>query len=537
MPSGKLLAKRRVDPTWLSHPYWREGELVVETFGPEVSELCAEAGFAPDPEQELILDLLFALGPDGKSAVYEADIIGPRQNFKTGLIKQAEIGWLYVTEEQLIVHSAHELSTTEEAFNDLRYLIEDCPRLARWLDVTKGKNPGISEGNGRWAIHLRNPVTRRPQRIKYKARTKGGGRGLTGNKVVLDEAFALEPSHLGSLEPTLAAVPDPQLLSASSAGRLKSEVLRDKRRRGRAGLSPRQMYVEYGDRRAWEGCLRVDCDHRKDAIGCAADDEARWEHIMPALDRRVQRETIRSMRQSMPVAEFLHEFMVWWEDPDPNAVEVPAAIDLTTWSKRAKPKTPKPEKATIVIDVSPDRRSASIGIAADGPGGRTLVMEHTAPGTAWVVSKLQRLKKKRTVLEVALATGQAAILIPDLIKADIDFETLTAQQMGASCGAFQRNVNEDKICHLGQDGLDVAVQNAITRYSGEVEFWDRRDPAVNISPVVACAAAAYRWEQAKDNEPAIPSATYVGGRDAPAAAPARDAGRSGDGVGWRGSGK
>lgn len=59
------LAKRRVEPTWLNHPIY------VETYGPEVCELAALANYAPYPEQELALDLLFAIGPDGKSVGFE----------------------------------------------------------------------------------------------------------------------------------------------------------------------------------------------------------------------------------------------------------------------------------------------------------------------------------------------------------------------------------------------------------------------------------------------------------------------------------
>lgn len=483
------LARRRVEPTWLSHPHWDGDALTVETYGPEVADIAALAGFAPDPEQQLILDLLFAIGPNGKSAVYEADIIGPRQNFKTGLIKQAELGWLYVTEERLVVHSAHELSTTEEAFNDLRALIENTPKLARRLDPGKGKNPGISEGNGRWAIHLLGG-----QRIKYKARTKGGGRGLTGNKVVLDEGFALLPSHLGSLEPTLAAVPDPQLLTASSAGLLQSAVLRDKRDRGRAGKSPRQMYVEYGDAQAWKGCLRSDCVHAKDAVGCVLDDESRWERIQPALDRRVQRETIRSMRQSMPVEEFLREFMVWWEDP-PNDDET-LVIDLRRWGKLVNTNAKQPDKVAVVLDVSPDRRRASIGVAGAGKKGRTLVMTHTAGGTAWVVPKLVKILAKRNVVEVALHPGgQSAVLVPELIKAGIQYETLTSTDMGQACATFIEDVHAEtpKIEHVGQAELDAAVGNARTRFTGEAELWDRKDRSVDITALVACSTAAHRW--------------------------------------------
>jgi hypothetical protein len=55
-------------------------------------------------------------------------------------------------------------------------------------------------------------------------------------------------------------------------------------------------------------------------------------------------------------------------------------------------------------------------------------------------------------------------------------------------------VKSGQIAHVGQDALTMAVANARTRYSGELELWDRRDPhGSDISPLVACSIAAYRY--------------------------------------------
>ena len=478
--NAPLLAKRLLEPTWLSHPTY------VQTFGPEVADVAALAGLPPDPEQQLLLDLTFAIDSAGKSVAFEIDVIAARQNLKTAFILQAELGWLFVTEESLIVHSAHELSTTEEAFVALAALIEDAPSLSKRLKATRGERPGIFEGNGRWGIHLATG-----QRMKYKARTKGGGRGLTGNKVVLDEGFALEPTHMGALLPTLAAVPDPQVIVASSAGKVGSHVLIEARDRGRLGISPRQVYVEWGDKNPG-GCLAGDrCDHEKTAKGCALDDEARWAKIQPALGRRVTVETIRAMRQSMPPEEFAREFMVWWdvEEDAPSPI-----IDLSTWAKRARPSAKQPTRAGVVIEVAPNRKSASIGIAADGKSGRTLVLTRTGEGTSWVVPTLEKLIKKRDIVEVALRPGsQAGALIPALVAAKIEYATISTVEAGQACAAFQSAVIGKTIEHVGQTELDAAVANARTRFSGDAEMFDQRDRSIDITPVVAAAEAAFRW--------------------------------------------
>ena len=151
------------------------------------------------------------------------------------LLKMCALGWLYVTEERLIVWSAHEFGTSQEAFRDMCTLIESNPDLD--AEVQK-----IHYANGDEAIELTGD-----RRLKFKARTKSGGRGLTGNRIVLDEAMYLRPGHMGSLVPTLRAVRDPQLLLAGSAGMVDSAVWRSYRDRGRAGGDPRLGWLEYAD--------------------------------------------------------------------------------------------------------------------------------------------------------------------------------------------------------------------------------------------------------------------------------------------------
>ena len=259
----KLARRQLVQPDYLTRPAG-----MVETYGPAVADLCADAGFAPDPQQELALDLIFAIRADGLSAAFSFAVICCRQNLKTGLFKQASIGWLYVTDQRLIVWSAHEMATTRDALRDLEELITGSPALSKLLPATS--NNGIYDAHGQERIELTTG-----QRIKFKARTFSGGRGLTGDKVILDEAFALVPSHMGSLLPTMMARPDPQVLYGSSAGKADSVVLRDVRDRGRAGSTERMGYLEWLAPR--KPCATKDCTHPKPgtpgwAPGCALDD-------------------------------------------------------------------------------------------------------------------------------------------------------------------------------------------------------------------------------------------------------------------------
>ena len=99
-------------PTWTTVPDWDY------TLGGEVADLCTEVGFAPDGPQRLILDATFAM-KDDRPAAFEVVIIGPRQNIKTGALKQIDLGFTFLMQLPLVVWSAHEVSTSSQSFRDL----------------------------------------------------------------------------------------------------------------------------------------------------------------------------------------------------------------------------------------------------------------------------------------------------------------------------------------------------------------------------------------------------------------------------------
>lgn len=486
------LAKRLVEPQWLTHPVY------VETYGPEVADIAVLAGVEPDPTQELLLDLTFAIDRRALPIAFEVAVIGPRQVMgKTAFVRMAELGWLFVTEERLVVHSAHELDTTEASFTELRTMIEDTSALSKRLDVNVGRDPGITSGNGKWAIQLLGGP-----RVKFKARTKTGGRGLTGSKTVLDEAFAVTPAMVGSLYPTMVTRANAQVVAASSACLPYSAYLRKLRDRGRNG-DKRLVLVEHGDPDP-TGCELEDCTHGVGTPGCRADDPEVWAEFMTGLTYgRVDLDLLTDMRRSMPVEEWLREFMVWHDDP-PG--EGGGAIDGEAWKRLLNKKAPQPKSAAVVLAVAPDRSRSTIGIAGRGSrGSRTLVMILTGPGTEWVVPRLARLMSKRSIVEVALAPAtQAAVLIPDLKAEGIEFHKITKVEHAQAAGRFLRDVHGKKrrrLEHVGQPELDAAMKNTGTKATGEAVSFVALDPAVDITPTQAVAAAAYRWRLTQADDP------------------------------------
>ena len=483
----------------LVEPAYHTAPTYTRTLGPEVGELCELIGFGPDPEQQLILDDLFALDGRGKSAAFEEAIIAPRQNLKTGVIKQAALGWLFVTDQRLVVWSAHEFRTAQEAFRDMEELVAGSPMLAKRVK-------SIYRGNGDEAIELISGA-----RLIFKARTKGGGRGLTGNKIILDEAFALIPAHMGALLPTLSAVPDPQVIYASSAGDSSAAVLRGIRDRGRIG-DPRMAYAEWcAPHNCADGPL---CDHALNAVGCALDNVDNLKAANSAIGRRITLAHVQAERRAMPPLEYARERLGWWEEAA-GAMVVPAeswAADLDLFSELVTP----PEFA---LDVNPARSYAAIsaaGFRADGlphvevtssTVGSALITDHR-PGTDWVVDRCVQLQNAWPSSTLWVGSGSAAeSLVPALVEAGVRVGFIGSGDVMAACGLFYDKAIASGLRHIGQKELTTALTVA-RKTSDDSEGawrWGRRRSASDITPLYAATLALWAaiTSQSTANDPAF----------------------------------
>lgn len=461
MPSATL-----AEPAYLSIPPYER------TLGDEVADLCEAVGYAPDPEQRLLLDATFALGSHGRSAAFEIAAIACRQNLKTGFFKQAALGWLFLTDERLVVWSAHEFDTAIEAFRDLKDIIDGSDMLRRRVKR-------IYEGNGGQRVELLGG-----RRLNFKARTHTGGRGLSGNKVILDEGFALQASHMGALLPTLSAQPDPQVLYGSSAGLPTSAILRAVRDRGRKGGDPRLVYAEWCAPPAADICAAgKDCPHVPGTDGCACDQPRYWRMGNPAMGRRITEEYIAAERRALPPAEFGRERMGWWDDPLDEA----ARIDPEQWADRADPESQVADPVALAVAIDPNGAETLLGVGgrrADGFEHVEIIERRT--GTAGVVDRMVELAGRwRPCVTVLNPAGPAGALIPELIERGFATDPVgdqhrlhlvAAREYAQACGALAAAVANDRIRHFEDPVLQNAVETARTRPLSDAWAWAQNPP-------------------------------------------------------------
>lgn len=464
----------------------------MSTAGDEAIQIAALAGIVLDPEQELAVRAILSEGDDGNWAALEAAIVEARQNGKTVVLQVIVLHGLFLmplSMMRLVIWTAHLFSTTQEAFRDLDEIIAGTPAFSRRVKR-------VHRVNGDEGFELHDG-----RRLKFRARSKVGGRGLTGDRVVLDEAWALVASEMGSLFPTLTARPNPQVLYASSGGLVGSDMLRSIRDRGRRGGDPSLVYLEWC---ADEGdCASPTCDHRLGVEGCVLDDRARWQQANPALGRRITVKFLESERRALPPEEFAREVLGWWDEPAFGGGGIPA----DAWKKRGDREAVVEDPCTLAFDVAPGHLSASIVVC-----GRALHVTEHRPGTGWVVPRLVEIVAEKNVSAVGMdPTGPAGALIPDLEKAGFVICTtktpngklvlLDGRESVQACEGFLSAVIDGTLVHRDENALNLAVEGAGRRQSGDSWKWSRRDSTVDITPLVAATVARHLWSKHKANPP------------------------------------
>lgn len=462
------------------------------TLGPKVGKVCRAAGYAPDPEQQLILDQAFGVTEEGLPAASLVVIIAPRQNLKSGTLKMLSIGWLFVAGERSVTWTAHNFDTAKDSFEDpfqtgIAQIVEQTPMLERRVQSV-GRSHG-SEGF----------VLRSGARFRLRTRTADGGRGLASDKVILDEGFALKDIHISALRPTMLARPRSQLVVASSACLKDSHVLREMVERGRAG-EDRMAYFEWCDPHPNEGCASEDCDHAKTAKGCALDDLDRLAAANPAYPRRISENALRDARRDMSPAKFAVEVMGWHEQP----AETTSDLSVEDWQGAVTDETPT-GRIVLAADVAPSHAWSSL-VAC---GGGVLELVDRRRGSGWLPQRARELCDRHGIVEVIVdPAGPVGSVIPDLEAAGVRVRMLSGSDTAAACGALVDSITTRRVRPRDADAFLSAVAGAQRRKSGDRWKWSRVSSEVDISPLVAATWAAWAWLEDQQADYDILSSVY-----------------------------
>ena len=166
-------------PKGTRHPKWQE-----------VVEFVDALGVKLDKWQWLVLRASL-LRKGGRWAAFTVGVCAPRQNGKNAILEVRELIGALILGEKLLIHTAHLADTSKERFRRLEDLIDP----NEWLS---SEVRHVWRTNGHEAIEFMDG-----RRIRFRTRTRGGGRGFSGSPAFFDEAMFLPEMSMQSILPVV----------------------------------------------------------------------------------------------------------------------------------------------------------------------------------------------------------------------------------------------------------------------------------------------------------------------------------------------
>ena len=437
-----------------------EGIASVEQ-GHDCIEFAESVGLVLDDWQQWLTLNSLAERADGTLAAPQSVVIVPRQNGKGGWLEALELYGLYVQHLPKQVHSAHLTDTAADHMARLKSIIDSDPELSSITTIYQANGKERIVNNETGGV------------IQFTTRTKGTKRGTSPQRIVLDEALFLTDEHLGAMVPALAAQSMnvdrmPQVIVTSSAPLPDSAVLHRMRRQGMAGTLPRQFYAEWS------------CDPGVDPY-----DRDAWYAANPALGIRISEDFIADTElATMRLEDFLVERLGVVTDEDGVSSELPR------WSMCLDPLSRRVGAPSFTVDVASDLSWSSVGVAADRADGlKHVEMLNRLPGVADVVPFVAALCRKHSAPIRLDPRSPAGGLIDPLRAEGVKVIEITGLAVVKACASFRQAVEAGTLRHIGQGPLDLAVNGAAIRATGDGWVWARRSSSVDISPLVAITLA------------------------------------------------
>lgn len=438
----------------------------------EAVNLAKTAGLDLDPWQQNILKWALEVDAYGKWAAFEVGLIVPRQNGKGAVLEALELFWLFGSGERLIIHSAHEFKTAQEAFYRILALIENTPELND--EVKK-----VRTSHGEEGIELLNG-----HRLRFLARSRGSGRGFSADKVVWDEAYNLPDASVEAMLPTLSARPNPQVWYCSSSpdkDLAPCEPLGRLRERALGGESEGLVYAEWSIDPHDDECSTLCREHDEPS------DPSSWARANPGLGIRITEGYITREMEAMSPFGFARERLGVGNWPTPSTGW--RVISEETWAELESPEAELVAPFVFAVDATPERSFSSIAVS---DGVVVEVVNHER-GTYWLHDRIIELDAKYgPTVFVIDPSGPASSLIGSLEDAGLTTVKSTARNMTAACGLFWERTEDAKtLRHRGQAELAMALSGAKKRDLGNAWAWARESAAVDISPLVAATLALW----------------------------------------------
>jgi hypothetical protein len=433
---------------------------IVSTSWPRVEQTCRNIGWGFDPWQKAVGRLILAKRLGGGWAADLSILSIPRQVGKSYLLGCIIFALCLLTPKLRVIWTSHHTATTEEMYEAMKELAGHkrvAPHIAKCVALQ----------GSRWRITFRNG-----SRVDFGARERGFGRGKAKVGIlVLDEFQHISMRALANLTPTTNTADNPLILCAGTppAPHDNGEAFAMRRKAAVDGMSTDTLYVEFSADK-----------------GADLDDRRQWAKANPSFPKRTPERAFLLNRKILDDESFRREFMGIWDEYEQKNSPLNGAlwregVDVGP-SDGTKP-------AALAVDASHARE---ISVGACWLEDTSAHVEEVWAGTdeaaavEWVTARAGR--RIQVVID---GMSPAASMVPALKARRVKIHTGSSSDMAKACGLTVSDLEAGRLTHADQEPVNDAREGARKRAIGTAGGWgyDRKDPSVNIAPLVAVTLA------------------------------------------------
>lgn len=482
------------------------------------------------PWQKFFLIHALELLPDGTFRFRTVVLLVARQNGKSTLAQVLALFFMYVRAARLVIGTAQNLDIAEEVWAGAVEIAEDCDELA--AEIKR-----VNQTNGKKSLDLVSG-----ERYKVQTASRRGGRGLSGDLILLDELREHQSwDAWGAITKTTMARELAIILALSNAGDASSIVLRYLRKMAHSALGDPDGINSSG-----LGMVELletvpDPDEMElpeqddDSLGifewsappgCSLDDRAGWAAANPSLGYAITERAIASARKTDPEWVFRTEVLCQWNDGTTEGPFPPGS-----WEAGLDPESfiPPDNPVTFCIDTEHDRSRSFIAAAGRrADGGIHVEVVAARYGSAWTLDWLRERASPANPLRVVVQArgAPASGMIADLQELEnVTVVEWGGADLGGACGKFYDGVRAHvwtpdvsqgetiadrpvRIWHLPQPVLELAAGTAVTKPLGDAWVWNRKASPYGAAPLMAVTGAA--WDVLQPVE-TVPVSAYEAG--------------------------
>lgn len=429
---------------------------------------------------------------DGRFRFRTLVLLVARQNGKSTVMQILSLWMMYVWGAGLVIGTAQDLDTAEEQWEGAVELADAVPEL-------KAEVAQVLRVNGKKQLKLRTG-----ERYKVRAASRRGGRGLSGDLILLDEIREHQSwDAWAAVTKTTMARDDALVWAASNAGDAASVVLRYLRKMAHGqlgdpdGLAAGET-VQLGDDVEGLGPDDTLAIFEWSATpGCSVSDRAGWAQANPSLGYTISERAVAAAARTDPEWVFRTEVLCQWMD---STADGPFPTGAWEACRIGQADAPVDVEFAWCVDVSWDRSTTHIGVAGVGTDGRPYVeVVASRVGTDWTVGWFtdpDHPDRMARPAAVQARRSPASDLVVPLRDAGVDVVEWDGVAGTGELYDHVRAANGDGdsrtlLAHIGQPLLDAAAANAVSRPVGDAWAWDRRKSSVDVAPLVAVTGALW----------------------------------------------